>query len=67
MTHGREEEAERTVDEIEAQVRAEGIELEPVPDAKALEVKAQPPVSYGQIARVMLREVPQPVVPRASR
>ena len=45
MTHGREEEAERTVDEIEAQVQAQGVHLEPVPDSKALEVKAQPPLS----------------------
>ena len=58
MTHGREEEAERTVDDIEAQVRAEGVHLDPVPDSKALEVKAQPPISYAQIARVMLSKYP---------
>src|SRR3954447_25729036 len=58
MTHGREEEAERTVDEIEAQVQAQGVHLEPVPESKALEVKAQPPLSYAQIARVMLSKYP---------
>src|SRR4051795_12224192 len=58
MTHGHEEEAERTVDMIEAQVSAQGIELEPVPDSKALEVQAQPPISYAQIARVMLSKYP---------
>src|SRR3954468_3140563 len=58
MTHGREEEAERTVDEIEAQVQAQGVHLEPVPDSKALEVKAQPPLSYPRIAKVMLSQYP---------
>jgi MFS family permease len=58
MTHGREEEAEATVDQIEAQVQAQGVHLEPVPESKALEVKAQPPISYGQIARVMLSKYP---------
>src|SRR3954466_7870994 len=58
MTHGHEEEAEATVDDIEAQVSAQGIELEPVPDSKALEVQAQPPISYAQIARVMLSKYP---------
>ena len=46
MTHGREEEAERTVDDIEARVRHEGVDLPPVDESKALEVKAQPPISY---------------------
>ena len=58
MTHGREEEAEQTVDMIEAQVEAEGVHLEPVPDSKALEVKAQPPISYATIAKVMLSRYP---------
>src|SRR3954466_3699246 len=58
MTHGREEEAERTVDDIEARVQAEGIHLDPVPDSKALEVKAQPPLSYTRIAKVMLGTYP---------
>src|SRR3954452_16650782 len=58
ITHGREEEAERTVDMIEAQVEAEGVHLDPVPDSKALEVKAQPPLSYARIAKVMLSQYP---------
>jgi MFS family permease len=58
MTHGREEEAERTVDEIEARVQHEGVHLEPVPESKALEVKAQPPIPYTTIARVMLKRFP---------
>jgi len=43
---------------IEAQVEAEGVRLEPVPDSKALEVKAQPPISYATIAKVMLSRYP---------
>jgi MFS family permease len=58
MTHGREEEAERTVDDIEAQAIAQGVHLEPVPESKALEVRYQKPISYSQIARVMLSKYP---------
>lgn len=58
MTHGREDEAEATVAEIEQRVRHQGIQLEEVPDSTALEVTHRPPVSYTQIARVMLREYP---------
>src|SRR4051812_31279490 len=58
MTHGREEEAERTVDEIEARVKHEGVHLEPVDDSKALEVRPQAAIPYSQIARVMLSRFP---------
>jgi len=58
MTHGREDEAERIVDDIEARVRSEGVTLEPVPDGKALEVTDRGPVSYIQIAKTMLGNYP---------
>ena len=38
MTHGREQEAEQIVDEIEARVEREGVHLEPVSDDKAIEL-----------------------------
>jgi hypothetical protein len=38
MTHGRQKEADKIVDEIEERLKAEGVHLEPVPDDKALEV-----------------------------
>ena len=38
MTHGRAEEAERTVDEIEARVRRQGGELRRSTTSKAIEV-----------------------------
>src|SRR5207237_7978781 len=37
MTHGREDEAERTVGDIEDQVRAQGHQLQTVAESKALE------------------------------
>jgi MFS family permease len=58
MTHGREEEAERTVSEIEEQVRHQGHQLQPVPESKALEVTGRGAVSYFQIARTLLRDYP---------
>jgi MFS family permease len=41
LTHGRAEEAERTVDEIEERVRREGGEIPEVDDSKAILVKAE--------------------------
>jgi MFS family permease len=58
MTHGRQEEAERTVDEIEERVRRSGAHLEPVPEDKAIEMTGHGSVSYVQIARTMLRDYP---------
>jgi len=58
MTHGREAEAERIVDEIEERIRREGVKLEPVPDSKALEVTPSGAVSYLQIAKTMLGQYP---------
>ena len=58
MTHGREEEAERIVDEIEARVERQGIHLEPVSEDKAIDVTGVGTVSYVQIARTMLRDYP---------
>lgn len=58
MTHGREAEAERVVDEIEARVRREGVQLQPVPESKALEVRPTGSVSYIQIAKSMFGKYP---------
>lgn len=55
MTHGRQVDAERIVDQIETRVRGDGIELEPVSPSKALGVTGQGNVSYRQIAKTMLR------------
>jgi MFS family permease len=58
MTHGREQEAEATVDQIEEEARRHGIKLEPVPDSKALEVKGRGAISYVEIAKVLLGKYP---------
>ncbi|MBV8302125.1 MAG: MFS transporter [Candidatus Dormibacteraeota bacterium] len=59
MTHGRQEEADRIVDEIEERVRRQGAHLEPVSEDRAIEVSGVGVVSYVQIARTMLREYPR--------
>ncbi|MFN8076014.1 MAG: MFS transporter [Kineosporiaceae bacterium] len=57
MTHGRHEEAEATLERIEAEVQREsGKPLEPVGDDRALLVRRTESVSYRQIATVMLRD-----------
>ncbi len=56
MTHGREEEANKIVDDIEARVEREGVHLDPVPDDKAIEVTGVGTVSYLRIAKTMLRD-----------
>src|SRR3984893_15763458 len=58
MTHGREQEAEATVDQIEEEARRHGIKLEPVPDSKALEVKGRGAISYVEIGKVLLGKYP---------
>ena len=60
MTHGREEEAEATVDDIEHRVEHEdGHTLEPVSDDQAIEVKRTDSVPLLQVARVLFRQYPQ--------
>ncbi|WP_328323224.1 MFS transporter [Kribbella sp. NBC_00382] len=56
MTHGRVEEAERTVDSIEETVRRQGGSLREVTDDEAINVVDYPPITYREIARVMLRD-----------
>jgi len=58
MTHGRQIEAERQVDEIERQLREQGIPFEPVPHDRAVEVVRRRKISYREIARTMLRDYP---------
>ena len=52
LMHGREAEANQSVEYIEGQVRANGFELQPVPDSAALEVK--PDQDYGYFALLKL-------------
>ena len=58
MTHGREEEAEKTVDDIEARVERSGVKLEKVPQSKAMDIHATGSVGYITIAKTMLGKYP---------
>jgi MFS family permease len=63
MTHGKEQQAEDTVDDIEAQVeRTTGKKLDPVPDSKALEVTPMPRVPLKRIAHVLFKDYPRRTV-----
>ncbi|MET0162849.1 MAG: MFS transporter [Microbacteriaceae bacterium] len=59
MTHGREEEAEATVTEIEHHVEHQTHhELEPVDDSKAIDITPEKSTSFRKLARTVLREHP---------
>jgi MFS family permease len=63
MTHGRETEAEKTVDDIEARVEREsGRRLPPVDNSKALEVVPQKSVGFVKIFSVLFRDYPNRAV-----
>jgi MFS family permease len=59
LTHGRPEEAERTVTQIEKSIEKNGVQLEPVPDEHAMEFQRRRPVSYRELARVLFRDYRQ--------
>ncbi|HTZ44729.1 MAG TPA: MFS transporter [Jatrophihabitans sp.] len=59
MTHGYQDEANRTVDEIEDRVRAEGRELPEVDEGKAIDIVPQQWIPYGQLVRTFLRTYPR--------
>lgn len=59
MTHGREEEAERTVDDIEGRVEREGGTLAKVDDSEAIELKSTGSIPFRVIARVLLKDYPK--------
>ncbi|MBV9595009.1 MAG: MFS transporter [Actinobacteria bacterium] len=59
MTHGRNEEAEATVDAIEDRVRAEGIDLKPVSEDKALEVTESPRLGLLELTKVFFGQYPR--------
>jgi MFS family permease len=59
LTHGRADEADRTVDEIEERVRAEGVELPPVPENKAIAVIDYPRVPFKQLAGIFINKYPR--------
>lgn len=58
LTHGRADEAERTVDEIEDRLRKDGVELPPVDESKTLEIVESDRLTYRQVARVFFGKYP---------
>jgi MFS family permease len=58
LTHGRADEAERTLEEIERQVRRAGVELAPVDPLRTIEVRARRRMGYVTLGRVLLRTYP---------
>ncbi|MFL6161936.1 MAG: MFS transporter [Jatrophihabitantaceae bacterium] len=62
MTHGYEEEADRTVDEIEERVTAEGHELKPVDERRAIDIVPQKWIPYPELARTFLKRYPRRTV-----
>jgi MFS family permease len=61
--HGREDEAERIVDQIEAELRAEtGHDLPPVDESQALVVRQRGPIPFREIASVAVRRYPNRTV-----
>src|SRR3954452_9264145 len=60
LTHGHEREAEENVDRIEREVEEEsGRKLEPVPQSKAIEVKATGSIPFRAVAHVFIRKYPR--------
>ncbi|MGD8168535.1 MFS transporter [Herbiconiux sp. P16] len=63
MTHGKEDVAEKTVDDIEARVEKEsGKKLDPVPDDQAIEVVPLDRIPFKKIASVLIRDYPNRTV-----
>lgn len=62
LTHGHQEAAERTVDDIEETVRKQGHELEEVPDSKAIEVSPIDRVPFHVLAKVFFKLYPKRTV-----
>ncbi|MFG6504071.1 MFS transporter [Microbacterium sp. P05] len=59
MTHGREDEAEENVSQIEERIRKEGKEIPPVDESKAITVKEYGQVPFLTIAKVLFQKYPR--------
>ena len=59
MTHGHTDEANQTVDDIEARVIAEGRTLAEVPPEKAISVVDRPPVPLKELVHIFIKVYPK--------
>jgi MFS family permease len=62
MTHGFEKEADKTVDAIEADLRAQGKTFDDVDDSRAIEISPQERVPFHILARVFFKMYPKRTV-----
>jgi MFS family permease len=58
LTHGQADEAEKIVSGIEESIRAEGKELPPVEESKAITVEPSRPASFAQLRNVFFKQYP---------
>ncbi|MBO0683337.1 MAG: MFS transporter [Candidatus Dormibacteraeota bacterium] len=58
MTHGRNDEAEKIVGDIEQKVEHEGVKVTPVPESRALEVSGEGAVGYWTVAKTVIQKYP---------
>jgi MFS family permease len=58
VMNGREQAAEESITYIENEVRATGVELPPVDDGKAIEIRPTDKIGYLALTRVLFREYP---------
>jgi len=59
LTHGHADEANATVDDIEARVQAQGATLAPVPESKSILVKASESIPFKQVMHVFFTKYPR--------
>lgn len=59
LTHGHADEANATVDDIEARVQAQGATLTPVPESKSMLVKASESIPFKQVMHVFFTKYPR--------
>jgi MFS family permease len=59
MTHGYQDEANRTVDSIEEQVRRSGVTLPEVDEKKGIEIVPQHWLPYGELFRIFFKTYPR--------
>jgi MFS family permease len=56
LMHGRAAEAERSIAYIEEQARAAGLEVPPVDDSKAIDIRPAPQIGYLTLLKVLFRD-----------
>ncbi|GLZ29181.1 MFS transporter [Lentzea sp. NBRC 105346] len=66
IMHGRNDEAEKSISQIEREVEDAGVTLPPVDERKAIEVAPAEQIGYVALARVLFREYPSRAILGAS-